>query len=519
MRHHGGMSTASASPAQATSASGAAVTFARRVRAAQLLAAALILAVFAAAAAVLVAGRPDAPVTGVEVEDSSGLLDPTGIREAASGLRAYRPTRIVVIADRGAAGQNLNEKTLSWARAHPDADLLSADGRVWADGVFLIALSVTADGSAGSEPHGDIGVYMGEDLKVSNGAQRDIQDAGKDAFRERNWTQGIVDTARAGTGLLARPLWASPALAVSVAVILACLLAFSAYLLTGLRRRFGQAAVAFDDGTRDIDERARSTEFIPDAGFGAHVRAAAADLLRRYESLLGLRDAIASTPIVALGGLNPRLRRRIRTLEADTAQLRTEARMVERSARLYGRDEGWQAVWSEEVDETRTFLRSALTDSAIRFRASDAARMDLAEFAQEALAELEEIETRGITGSAAEVDAGLVRIGQLRAQLSQRMNRILEETLPADARQAKCIREGIEQRRRREAERSSSLTGFVDRGSVFVPTAYAAGWSIGMQNYQSAQSPGSAGVSGGGYTTGYGGSAGGFSGAGSSSSF
>jgi len=86
----------------------------------------------------------------------------------------------------------MDQAVVTYARAnHPE--WLSAGGSTWADGYVILVVS-PADHM--------VGTYVGEDVALSRSAQKDVQDAAKDDFRNGRWSEGIVAAVNKAAALI-----------------------------------------------------------------------------------------------------------------------------------------------------------------------------------------------------------------------------------------------------------------------------------------------------------------------------
>uniref|UniRef100_UPI002FC66DD8 DUF5129 domain-containing protein n=1 Tax=Pseudarthrobacter sp. TaxID=1934409 RepID=UPI002FC66DD8 len=134
-----------------------------------------------------------------------GVLDRNTLVPAITAIEFHEPTKVAVYTYNGSTADNLNEEVLRFARAeHPD--WISPDGQKWADGLFIFAL----------DPVGrHVGIYMGEDRKVSLEQRDDIQNAAKDLLRDAQWTDGTIAGVRRGAELINLPWYRSTAFQVA----------------------------------------------------------------------------------------------------------------------------------------------------------------------------------------------------------------------------------------------------------------------------------------------------------------
>lgn len=491
--------------------------FSRTARSAVLLSAVVVAVSILAAIVLTLLGRPGHMAGPVEVTDDAGVMDTVLVEERIGQLRTYAPVRVVVWTRTGDPSDNLNAELLEWARAHPEKDLISADGRKWADGLLLLGLSVEQNDEIG---RGQIATHFGEDVKVEPvSEQKKLQEKGYDDFRNRSWEDGIVAVADAAAGEMARPAWTRPAVTLVLPLIVGLLALANAAGVLVMRSRFQEAADRFTRTTENVHQTVNDTEFILDHGFGAKVRSTAASLLRQYDRTLDERDAIADSSRWAVNALNIPLWLRIRSLDETASDIGDTTGVVQRASALYAADGQWEQVWEEEVRETARHLEEARSSDTIRSRAGSAQHADLTAFCTQALSELEEIRQQGTRGGGENIEACLEKIRAIRDELTRRMRQIEQSAMPSNSQHARYVDKAIMKERDRRNRRSRSITGFYDRPSFYSPTAFAIGYTAGTNRHRAAERAKSAARSSGGSNTSFGSSGGGFSGSGSSSRF
>lgn len=458
---------------------------------------------------------PMHPVRDVEIFDDAQILDSTLVKRELSRVNTFKDTRVIVWTRNGSPQDNINAETLNWARQHQDLNLMS--GPAWSNGTFIITVSVEDNSTRGS---GQVGTYFGEDIKIASAeAQTELREPGYQYFKQRNWSQGVVAITEANARRMARPAVRNPTVLQGIALAVAVFSVVNFVSAFRRVRRFESDAKVFDAVTVNVNERVAATDFILDEGFGAKIHNAAATLLRNYTDALDLRDSIKSTSFFALNVLNRPLKKRIDAFSDKTDQIENATDMVDRATALYSRDEqNWQAVWKQEIDDTRSHLKTVLSDRTLATKADSSLYQSLCEFAKEGIQKLDQIEYGVSYDDGTNTSAYLDQIARIREELTSRMNNIQEDVLLRSGKQKRFIQEATERSLRSNRARSHSLTGYFDTRSFYAPAAFATGYNNGLRDYESYKESRSSGGSGG-TTTGYGSSGGGFSGAGSSSRF
>ena len=96
-----------------------------------------------------------------------------------------QPVKLAILATNDVPTGNLNEATLNYARANHQ-EWLDSNGKKWAQGLVLISVS---------PQHRLVGTYFGENVKVPQKQQSDIQQSAKAYFRAGDWSGGVVAAA------------------------------------------------------------------------------------------------------------------------------------------------------------------------------------------------------------------------------------------------------------------------------------------------------------------------------------
>ena len=473
--------------------------------------------------------RPSVEPTQVTVVDEAKVLDPIRLQEDLSELKTYKPTRVVVYVRNGDYRDNLNEQTLNWARDHPEMNLISPDGRKWADGVFIISVSVENNSGLGT---GQVGTYFGEDIKVEpTDRQLKLQERGYDSFHAGDWEAGVLKIAEGASGVMARPFYAHLYVIIGAVAVALLFVLWNFLAVRSMRRTFDKANAAFEKTTSTVNDEVSQTEFIPDAGLGARVKKTAHWTLSEYTDALELRDQINAVSLFAINTWNRTLKRRIEKF-SDTGQEISAAVATLRDAnRLYGRSDDWESIWRKEVDDTSQHFNEVITSKQLPTLLKSADYSDerreeyleqlreVQDFAKAKLGTFDELYQRGLDAAPEEMGQLLDELSLLRADLSRRMQALMELARPTVPEKAKFVDESVSKKMNRAAFKRTSITGYFDRGLFYTPTIIATGYVAGINNYREEQRRQEREASSGGSNTSYGSSGGGFSGSGSSSHF
>ncbi|MCQ9386062.1 DUF5129 domain-containing protein [Brevibacterium moorei] len=508
--------TASASNSQASPESTTDAPFARRARLSAWASFALAVVFVALGIGWAVMARPTAAPSSVEVVEQADAADPTLLKEEVGKLRFHRPVRVVVWFRTGDYADKLNEETLKWARSNPDMNLLSPDGRKWADGTFILTVSVESNEVTGS---GQVGTYFGEDVRVESGDGHDrekkIQQAGSDAFKRMDWTEGAVQVTRAAADLMARPWYKTPLLALIIPGIFVVAFALNGAGALLLRKGFVMAAGKFDSTTVGVNDRVTAAQEIPDVGLGEKIRATAGEVLRIYDDSLSQRTALNAFAWPVISPVNGRMTSRLKDFAGNVDTIVDATHMLQNAIVLYNRDSSWEQIWTEEINETGRALRG-FADPRLANRVGVQRAEEFKRFGAAGEAELEDIRRSGIEGGGENIVQCLDRIADLRKRLSAQTQELQARGTAYAGGAGRYISKAIDKEQSRANGASRSITGYYDRPYFSTPTAFMIGYVNGQHNYQRAQQSSS---SSSGSSTGYGSSGGGFSGSGSSSRF
>ena len=190
------------------------------------------------------AAAPEHAASGLQVDDTAGVLHEPTLREALDGIRFHEPTDVAVFTHRGGEEARtddlaLNDAVLAHAR-ESRTEWLSEDEQKWADDLYVFAV----------DPQGRlVGTYFGENRKVDQETQTQIQEATYDDLRAGQWTAGAVTGIEEAAARMNSPfIRTGGGAAVAGGASLATLLGAGGYLAVGVHRaRRSRAARAEGD--------------------------------------------------------------------------------------------------------------------------------------------------------------------------------------------------------------------------------------------------------------------------------
>lgn len=483
-------------------------------------------------AAVAPAGKN---LTGIVIDDTAdgglGVLNEAKIRAGLEEINFNEPTKVAIYTRDGLYEDNINTKTLLRARQkHPDW-ISSSDSDKWADGLFIITLSVERRGG------GQIGTYFGEDRKVGTGNEKAIQDAGKTNFRAADWTAGVLDVAQAAARKMNQPWYLSPGLwwpvGIGGGVVGIGAVVVSASRSNNRDRMAAGLASGKNSLTRvtmDLDNTELSARALPKTGskHAADLEARFTSFMQRYRGLLTEQQELEATNKKQRSTSSVRDRAELFAVQAQDLDTVDDA--IAAAAALYARTTGWRDAWRLQIApleedlagipgiiQTGQSMSFGFWGSAEREGTMSAASAALDAWLPTARQELQDVSAQMEAGSI-EVDAALDRLVALRAELTQRLRDYSSAQIDAFA---KTEREREEMHEQMDAAQSSSRRRSGSILDITSPTIfwssvnYSTGYQSGVSSVESSRSS----ASSGGSTTGYSGGGGSFSGSGSSSRF
>ncbi|WP_394162577.1 DUF5129 domain-containing protein [Galactobacter valiniphilus] len=489
-----------------------------------------------ASATVAPAGKNLTTVVIDDTADGTGVLNRSKLMAGLEEINFNEPTTVAIYTRDGLYEDNINTETLKRAKAQHPEWISASDSDKWADGLFIITLSVERTGG------GQIGTYFGEDRKVGDGEaglaqQRQIQAAGKSNFRISDWTAGVLDVARAAASEMNRPWYKSPALWWPVGLGAGAAGIGAAVYSSVRSNNRARTAAALDSGrasltcvTMDLDNTEISARALPATG-SAH----AADLesrftafMQRYRELLQEQEALegASKKEASTGTV----RDRAVAYAAGADELDAIDDTIAAAAALYARTEGWRAAWrlqttplEDDLDGVPAILREAQNmnfgffGSGDREAIIDAASATLSAWLPTARSRLQELNTQMEAGSI-QVDEALDRLAALRTELSEQLKSFASSQIAAfskSEREREAMQEEMDTAQSSPRRTRGSILDLTLPRLFWSSISYSSGYSSGVSSVQSSRSS----ASSGGSTRGYSGGGGSFSGSGSSSRF
>lgn len=473
----------------------------------------LALSVFVPASAALAVSGDD-----LVIIDTAGRLDVPTLEQELEDVDFYEPTTVVIYTYSGAAGDNLNEKVLEFARAqHPE--WISDDGQKWADGLFIFAL----------DPDGrHVGTYFGDDRTIPLSDQASIQEATKDDFRAAFWTEGVVVGVKKAASLINRPWYASPAfIGTSIGAGVVGLGTWGGILIVRGNRR-GRFATELARGgthltnvTMDLETTELAARTLPtESSFAQRLEQRFHDFTGRYYGAVEGQQT--------LQGFTKKERSRSgapeqATLFADeTAELDFVDNAIVNAAALLTRAATWEKAWAEQVEPVREDIGAISTLVADPEARSLASTQSLESFRVAAETEIERLGA-DLRSQSISPEAALEALERLRGELSHLLrehSRAMIEIYAKSNAERASIEAAMEKQRRSVRPRSGSILDTVyGPGQFWNPVSFSIGYAAGVSRVDSDRSAAASSSYSGGSSTGYGSSGGSFSGSGSSSSF
>ena len=491
--------------------------------AATLLMASIIPGAYAAAA------EPE-NLESISVDDTANVHNEDKLRDAIERLDFNEPTKVAVYSRNGEYSDDINTKTLDFARSsHSEwiSDKPDDYGDYWADGYFIITLSVEGQGD------GQIGTYFGEDRKVSEGQMGTIHEAGYEDFNAGRWSDGVIAVAERGSKIMNRPWYQHPALGWTVGLGgLGALgtVGITAAVRAHNRTRFSQALAEGTEHltrvTLDLDTTELAARTLPaDAAHATVLASRFSDFSADYRTVFSERQELEAATKKLRSRSVGVLRAKDFLSTAQTLDLTDDA--IIDAASLYTRDANWEAAWRRQIAPLLEDLNALpeLTENFVTDQASSeevrASAAALNSFAAQARTQLQRLGNE-LSRESIAVDDALDALSDLRVQLTEKLDALANAqilTYATSPEEEEEMRTELNRSRHDATNQSPRAVGTIL--DVSYPAAMY--WSVGSYNTgysQAVSSVDSSRSSGGasGVSQGYSGG-GSFSGAGGSSHF
>ena len=458
---------------------------------------------------------PDHGPTGLQIEDTAGILYAPDLEAAVEEMSFFEPTTVAVFTHRGgtealADDYALNDATLEHART-TRTEWLSDNEQKWADDLFIL----------GVDPEGRlVGTYFGENRAVSEDTQADIQEATKDDFRRGRWTEGSIAGIEAAASRINQPFIRSGGgIAVGAGISLATLAGSGTYLAVGTRRRSRSRAAraagdrAMANVVRDYDVTQVHANLIPESSrYGGAMLRRHEEYTQTFRELTELGNQARAIPASSYDTTQT-----LSTLTSyqETAEgLDSLDDVIADTAALLNLDQAWPQSWERQVTSLREdlegvdLLLSTTLDEEVR--GLDEAQ-PLREFASKSLAELDRLHGDLESGAVTPDDA-LDTLRKLRDGLSGHLDTLAGAVARAyseEESEQETMKEAL--RDERVSSEPTILSASDHTWTWITINSFNNGYSSGTSQVQQSRSSS-------GSTSGYSGG-GSFSGAGSSSRF
>lgn len=486
----------------------------------------LLTALLAIAVAVL-APAPAAhamPPASVQVLDTVDVVeDDQSLTTRLEGVDLRESVDLVAltvdVTDHGASTGNdraLNDAVLELARSeHPGW----ISGDTWADGLVVIAI----------DPENRlVGTYAGEDVKLSDGGFEDVQDAMKDPARDGEWADALTAGAEEYAALLGRPWWQGPGPIIGAVL---ALVAAGAAVIAALARGARSRSTVRTARERHEDVRAKRRETDQAAAriprhstYGATILADVEDYRRAVDGAETIEHDLPARP-GPLWGIGAASAAQAKEYRDAVAVADAADDTIIGAAQLLGRTGDHRGAWQEErrpLDESLAAVEDTIREAGLGADEPSAAADGLRATAREVAGELEDVSRDYLAGTRSP-DECLAQLDALTERLAVASGRVREEVIgirATDEDEAGIMRDAGP-----EGFVSEFPTSVRGRRAARHPQDYAADYTLSPVLWTGAWYSGATSAldvhrnppSSSGSTSGY--SGGGFSGAGSSSSF
>lgn len=465
------------------------------------------------------AQAPEHAATAIVVDDTANILHEPTLLTGLERVRFHEPTDVAVFTHRGGPDARtndlaLNEAVLAHAR-ESRTEWLSSDEQKWADDLFIFAV----------DPEGRlVGTYFGENRKVNQAAQLEIQEATKSDLRDRQWTRGAVKGVREAADRMNAPFARTDA-GVGLGTVAGIATVGSSGIWLGLGLlRARRARAARGEGDRrmasvvnDYEVTKLHAHLIPEnSRYGGLMLRRYEDYQRGFRELTGLgNEARAFTD------------RDINTTKAveRLTAYRDKARSMDKlddviadTAALLNLDNAWPQAWARQVEPLRADLEDAapMLSTQIAQKARNVPEAQrLREFASQQLVRLDEVrdelETRRLSP-----DDALDHLRRTRDRLSGLLDELVSAVARAlydKASERDAMLRAVRKTRNAPSSEPTIISTADPTWTWFSVASFRSSYDSGTTAAQASQHSSS------GSSSGYGSSGGSFSGAGSSSRF
>lgn len=461
----------------------------------------------------------------VVVEDTAGVINEQRLRDALDEIDFHEPTQVAVYTREGEYSDNINTKTLMYARdAHPEWISQKPDdyGDYWADGLFIITLSVESSNT------GQIGTYYGEDRKVSTEAMESIHESGYADFKLARWTDGVIAVAEKGATIMNRPWYQTPALWWSTIILGGSgILLWWVNLRIRASRRENFASVLqtgrehLTNVTMDLETTELAARTLPTGTrHAADLEHRFADFMAKYRTAFAEQQELEAADKAlrsSVKGVN-----RAETFSTYAQNLDATDDAIIAAAALYTRSATWEEAWRAQTAPLLEDLRALPELTSGGGRGTHAARAALDSFGAGAEEQIQRIGT-DLKAEKIDADTALDGLVSLRTELTEKLQDLstaqIEAYAKTDAEKEDMRRQMDTAREDRDVVRAGgSILDVTSSANLFWRVnAYNIGYNSGINSVDSAREAASS--SSGGVSSGYSGGGGSFSGSGGSSRF
>lgn len=478
------------------------------------------LGVVGASAGLFLLGAPDHSATELQIVDTANILYAPDLQAAVAQMQFHEPTTVAVFTHRG--GQEaltddyaLNDATLAYARS-TRPDWLSENEQKWADDLFIF----------GVDPEGRlVGTYFGENRKVPESTQADIQEAAKDEFRLGQWTEGSIAGIQSASEKMNQPASRSTGGVITGgALSLLTLGGAGGWLAVGASRsRKSKEARAAGDRAmanvvRDYDDTQIHANLIPEASsYGGAMLRRYQEYTDSFRELTDLGNRARALPESDYD--SPSALSLLTEYQESAESLDTLDDVIADTAALLNLDRAWPEAWERQVATLREDLEgvepllSRTLDEEVR--GLDEGQR-LREFASQSLTDLDrlrgDLESRTISPDDA-LDALRIMRDKLTGRLDDLAGAVAQAYSEDEDEQDIMKRE----LRRKQARHEPTIISTTDTSWTWISVdSFNSNYATGTQEVASSRSSSS---SSSGSTSGFSSSGGSFSGSGSSSRF